>query len=233
MMLFYKAWLESRSRFLLSVLAIGGLSIMFVLLNKSVRDAITPEAITYQNYIWKAIFKGHLRDIFVILALMLGMGGLERERSYGTAGFTLTLPIARWRFTAVRGLAGMIETAALAILPALIVPLCSPLAGQNYSWLTALKYGLLWTVGGLLIFALGFLASIFFAGEYSAPIAGIGFLFAYSILADLPGVERYVVDIHDTMNGTGPHGLTTLATLSLVAFTMIGLGGYVTMRRDY
>jgi ABC-type transport system involved in multi-copper enzyme maturation permease subunit len=233
MMLFYKAWLETRTRFLLSVAALAGLSAIFVLMNQGVRESITSEAVTYPDYIWKAIFKGHLRDIFVLLALLLGMGGLERERSYGTAGFTLTLPIARWRLTAVRGLAGMMETALLAFLPAVIVPLLSPLAGQTYPWFTALRFGMLWTIGGVLIFAMGFLASIFFAGEYSAPIAAIGFLFAYSVLADVPGVERYVVDIHDIMNGTGPHGFSTLASLSLVAFSMIAVGGYVTMRRDY
>ena len=233
MMLFYKAWLESRTRFLLSLVTLAGLSAVFVFLNHDVRAAIIDHDVTYQDYIWRSIFKGHLRDMFVMLSLMLGMGGLERERSYGTTGFTLALPIPRWRFAAARGLAGMIETAVLAFLPAVIVPLLSPLAAQSYSWGTSLEYGLLWTVGGLLIFAIGFLASIVFIGEYSAPIAAIALLVAYSFTADLPGVERFVVDIHDTMNGTGPHGFPTLAAISSLAISMIGLGGYITMRKDY
>jgi ABC-2 type transport system permease protein len=169
----------------------------------------------------------------VILALMLGMGGLERERAHGTAAFTLALPIGRWRCGVARGLAGVIETVVLAFLPAVVVPVLSPLVHQSYSWAQALQYGVLWTTGGVVIFAMGFLASVLFGGEYSAPIAAIAFLFAYSITADLPGMERYIIDIQDTMNGTGPHGLKTLTWLSFTAIGMISLGAYITTGKDY
>jgi ABC-2 type transport system permease protein len=233
MMLFYKAWLESRTRFVLSLLTVAGLSTAFVLFNHDVRSAVTDHDVSYTEYIWRAIYKGHLRDIFVILALMLGMGGLERERAHGTAAFTLALPIGRWRFGVARGLAGAVETLVLAFLPAVVVPLLSPLVHQSYTWAQALEYGVLWTIGGVLIFALGFLASVLFAGEYSAPIAAIVFLFAYSITADLPGMERYIIDIHDTMNGTGPHGVKTLAWLSFAAAGIVSLAAYITTGKDY
>jgi hypothetical protein len=80
MMLLFKAWLESRTRFLLSVAALGGLSIVFVVFNHDARAAFTDRDLTYADYIFRAIFKGHLRDIFVVLALMLGMGGLGSGR---------------------------------------------------------------------------------------------------------------------------------------------------------
>lgn len=41
----------------------------------------------------------------------------------------------------------------------------------------ALQFGVLWAIGGALIFARGFLASVLFPGEYSAPIAALIFLF--------------------------------------------------------
>jgi ABC-type transport system involved in multi-copper enzyme maturation permease subunit len=233
MMLLYKAWLESRTRFLLSVLTLACLSTSFVLFNSDARAALADHNVTYADYIWKAIFKGHLRDIFVILTLMLGMGGLERERAYGTAAFTLALPIPRWRSVAARGFGGAIQTTALSFLPAVLVPALSPVVHESYSWTHALHFGVLWTTGGVLIFALGFLASVLFAGEYSAPIAAIAFLFAYSIAADLPGVERYIVDIHDAMNGTGPHGFKTLASLSATAVGMIALAAGITTGKDY
>ena len=41
MMLLYKTWLESRTRFLLSLFAMAGLSVVFVLFNHDVRTVVT------------------------------------------------------------------------------------------------------------------------------------------------------------------------------------------------
>lgn len=233
MMLLYKAWLESRTRFLLSLFAIAGLSFVFVFFNHDVRTAVVDGDVSYPEYIWKAVFKGHLRDIYVVLALMLGMGGLDRERAYGTAGYTLALPVSRWRLIAVRGFAGTMETFALASVPAILVPALSPFVHESYPWAQALQFGILWAVGGFAIFAIGFVASVLVSGEYSAPMAALTFLFAYSVVTDLPGVERYLLDIHDTMNGSGPHGLGTLTMIMLIAGLMMGLAGYVTAKKDF
>lgn len=232
-MLFYKAWLESRTRFLLSLLTLAGLSAVVVFFNHEVRTVVTDHDVSYGDYIWSGIFKGQLREIYVVLTLFLGLGGLDRERSYGTAGHTLALPVSRWRLIAVRGAAGMMETACLAFLPASLVPFLSLFINESYPWRLALQFGALWTIGGVLIFAMGFLASVLFAGEYSAPIAAIVLLFGYSITTDLPGVEHYIVDIHDVMNGSGPHGATTLAAISITALAMIWIAGYITSEKDY
>ena len=233
MMLLYKAWLESRTRFLLGLVALSGLSAVFVLFNHDVRAVVTDQNVSYGEYIWRGIFKGQLRDIFVILTLLLGLGGLDRERSYGTAGHTLALPVSRWRLIAARALTGIIETALLAILPATLVPALSPFIHESYPWRLAFQFGALWTIGGILIFAIGFLSSVLFAGEYSAAVAAIVLLFGYSITTDLPGVEHYLVDIHDVMNGSGPHDVTTLAAISIAAAATIWLAGYITSRKDY
>lgn len=233
MMLLYKAWLESRNRFVLSFLSMAGLSVAFVVFHSVVRAAVTDHAISYSEYIWKAIFQGQLRQIYVILALLLGLGGLDRERATRTAGFTLALPVSRWRLVAARGLAGVMETTVLSFLPAVLVPALSPLVHESYPWGQALEFGVLWTVGGVLLFTLGFLASVLFAGEYSAAIAAMAALFAYSIAADMPGMEHYLLDIHDTMNGTGPHGVKTLALILLAVLAMAGMAGCITTRRDY
>lgn len=232
-MLFYKAWLESRTRFLLGLLAMARLSVLFVFFNHDVRTVVTDHDVSYGEYIWRGIFKGQLRDIYVILTLLLGLGGLDRERSYGTTGHTLALPVSRWRLIAARGTAGIVETAVLAFLPASLVPALSPFISESYPWRLALQFGALWTVGGILIFAMGFLASVLFAGEYSAAIAAIVLLFGYSITTDLPGMERYLVDIHDVMNGSGPHGAAILAAISITALATIWLAGFITSRKDY
>ncbi len=233
MMLLYKAWLESRTRFLLGCLAMAGLSIVFVFFNHDVRSVVSDHDVPYAEYIWRGIFKGQLREIYVVLALLLGMGGLDRERAHGTVGYTLALPVSRLRLIAARGFTGVIETTTLSFLPATLVPVLSPWVQEVYPWGQALRFGVLWSVGGALIFTMGFLASVLFSGEYSAAVAAMIFLFAYSFATDLPGMERYILDIHDTMNGSGPHGFGTLTMISLTAVTMIGLAGFITTKKDY
>lgn len=206
MMLFYKAWLESRTRFLLSGITIAAPVVLFVFMNRDVHTGLADVNAIYSQYLWSAIYKGYLRDIFDIVVLLLGMGGLGRERACGTSGFTLALPVGRWRLTATRAAVGLAESTILAFLPAALLPLPSPLVNETYPWSLALHFAILWAFGGSFIFTMGFLASALFAGEYSAPIAAVALLFAYSIVADLPRVERYAIDIHDLMKGAGPQG---------------------------
>ena len=73
---------------------------------------------TYSQYLWSVIYKGYLRDIFVVLVQLLGMGGLGRERAYGTSGFTVTLPVSRWRLVTTRAAIGIAESTVIAFLPA-------------------------------------------------------------------------------------------------------------------
>jgi ABC-2 type transport system permease protein len=233
MMLLYKAWLESRTRFLLSVIAIVGLIALFVFMNRDVRADVADLNVTYSQYLWSAIYKGYVRDIFVVVVLLLGMGGIGRERAYGTSGFTLTLPVSRWRLIEMRAAVGLAESIIIAFLPAILLPLLSPLVNETYPWSHALHFAVLWAFGGSFVFAMGFLASALFSAEYSAPIAAVALLFAYSIVTDLPRVERYAFDIHDFMKGTGPQGPPALAAVSTSSIMLIAVAGYITRRKDF
>ncbi len=101
-MLWYKAWRESQVRFLLSAVTIAGLCIAFVVFHRE-GSAISERPLTYLEYVWRIVYKGYLRELFVLLTLLLGIGGLLRERDYGTASFTLALPVSRLRLVSVPG----------------------------------------------------------------------------------------------------------------------------------
>ncbi len=244
-MLCYKAWRESETRFLLSALTIAGLCVGFVLFHRE-GAGISDRPLTYVEYIWRIVYKGYLRELFVLLTLLLGVGGLLRERDYGTAGLTLTLPVSRIRMVLTRAAVGIVEVAALSFLPALVIPVLSPYMGQSYPWSQALQFGLLWTAGGAFIFTIGFLASIAFAGEYTAPVVAFLTLLSYSMIADLPFAERYSLDIHDIMSGTGmpyfqsnasllvgPFPWTALVIIFLVVFSLVSLAGRITLQQDF
>ncbi len=244
-MIWYKAWRESESRFLLSACTIAGLCFAFVVFHEEGAN-IADRSQTYAEYIWRIVYKGYLRELFVLLALLLGVGGLMRERDFGTATFTLALPVSRWRLVCVRATVGLTEVAMLSLLPALIIPALSPLMGEVYPFSEAVQFSLLWTLGGAFLFTIGFLASIFFSGEYTASVVAVIGMLGYSIMADLPFVDRYANDVHDVMSGVGmtffrsdiyrlvgPMPWTTLSVLLLVVCISIVIAGRITQRQDF
>ncbi len=244
-MVWYKAWRESQARFLLSACTIAGLCVAFVFFHREGAH-VADNSKTYIEYIWRIVYKGYLRQLFVILALLLGVGGLRRERDYGTAGFTLALPVSRLRLVSVRAAMGLLEVAVLAFLPALVIPALSPFVGQVYPWSQALQFSLLWTAGGAFLFAIGFLASILFGGEYTAPVIAIVAMLGYSMLADLPSLERYIIDVHDLMSGNGmyyfqpgayvligPLPWIALSAIVIVVCSSIVLAGRITQQQDF
>ena len=245
-MLWYKAWRESRARFLLSAVALAVICASFVFFHRDTSSGISDEALSYPVYVWRITYKGYLRELFMILTILLGLGGLARERDHRTVGFTLALPVSRWRLLATRVLVGFAEVILLATIPAVVLPTLSPLVGQAYPPSQAWSFAILWATVGSLIFAMSVLASVVLGGEFTAPIAALLGLVSYSFLADRPLVARYLTDIHDVMSGvdmpyfaertgilTGPLPGATLFTVLLAAAALIAIGARITSRQDF
>jgi ABC-2 type transport system permease protein len=246
MMLWYKAWRESRVRFLVSAVALAIVCAGFVFFHRDAGGGISDEPLSYPMYIWRITYQGYLRELFMILAILLGLGGLARERDRRTAGFTLALPVSRWRLLATRTMVGFGQVVLLATIPAIVLPLLSPLIGQAYPSSQAWAFAILWATVGSLIFAMSLLASVLFAGEFTAPVAAILGLTAYSFLADVRPLERYLTDIHDVMSGfdmpyfeertgvlTGPLPWATVFTLFFAGAALIVIGAWITNRQDF
>jgi ABC-type transport system involved in multi-copper enzyme maturation permease subunit len=244
--LWYKSWRESQTRFLLSGMTMATLCALFALFRNEADAAMSGEHRTYAEFIWRAVYKGYLREMFVILALLLGVGGLLRERDAGTSGFTLALPASRLTLVLVRAATGLIEVAILSTIPALVLPPISALTGQYYPAQQAWQFALLWTAGGSFIFMIGFLASSIFGGSYTAPVISFLTLLVYSLISDLPGFDKYGINIHDLMSGNGAPwfdmkgatltGPLPWAPITLLMFFVIGcvfLAGGITPRQDF
>src|SRR5258707_719664 len=91
-----KAWSESRGRFVVSAVVIAGLCAALLVFQTMFRARmleIGGRDAGYTAYAYARIYGGVVRSIFLILAILLGLGGLARERSHGTIGFTLALPV--------------------------------------------------------------------------------------------------------------------------------------------
>ncbi|HUB88294.1 MAG TPA: hypothetical protein VMA74_01050 [Dyella sp.] len=247
-MLWYKMWRESGVRFTISAAALLWMCAMVVLLQRRVR-AHADEPISYAHYIWSAVYKANVLDLFVLLVIVLGLGGLLQERAQGTAGFTLSLPVSRWRLTAVRAAMGCLQVAILALLPALLIPLLSPVVGETYSFAPAFQFSVLWADAGMVIFAMALFFSVVLPGAYSAAIASVAALLAYSILADLPPLARYpALDLIETMHGAqllasrrevslaallAPLPWLALGLYALVALCLVGAAGAIMAGKDF
>src|SRR6266496_2650334 len=156
-MLAYKAWRETRARFAVALAVVAGLAHVFIVAEATFRArmiAIGGPHTTYARFIELRIFTGVLHAAYLLLAVVLGLGGFVRERAHSTLGFTLALPVPRSHHAIARAAVGLAEVFVLALVPALLVPLCSPLVGEAYGWSTAMAFVPSWLALGALVFAL-------------------------------------------------------------------------------
>jgi ABC-2 type transport system permease protein len=245
-MLWYKAWRETRGRLLISASVLLWASLVIVLMQKGMR-AHADEPMTYASYIWAAIYKGTLRDVFIVLVIGLGVDGLLQERARGTAGFTLALPVGRFRLVAVRAGIGLAEMVFLAMLPVLVLSIGSPIVGESYALSQALEFSLLWIVCGMVIFGTAFLLAAILPGEYSSWLVSFVLLVAYSIGINVSPLRSHrALDLFQVMNGSmlpdfrqadgmliGPLPLLPLAVIALLSLGLLALANQITQRRDF
>lgn len=176
-MLAYKAWRESQVRMLISLGALIWFCALFVLFRPGVRDAAP-----FAEFIADKIYEGGLRYLFVVFVAVLGLGGLLPERARGSAAFTLSIPVTRARLTAARALVGLVEVAALALVPAVVVTILAPVVHESFPAVEALRLSASWLAGGSALFGASFFWSVVLAGPYSALATSIVTFFAYMIL---------------------------------------------------
>jgi ABC-type transport system involved in multi-copper enzyme maturation permease subunit len=247
-MLWYKAWRESRMRFLLSAAIIAAMCLVYTLFHARLYPGVAhdhPNIHTYTQYMHWTIFGGATRGLLQLSCLLLGLGGLQRDRKQSTLDFTLALPVSRLSLVGSRAAVGLIQVLALSAVPSLIVTAASHLAGQQLPLNYALRFIPLWAAGGIFTFAVSFLASVLFSSEYvSLAVAYLVYMF-YLAGARHPKLSRFHVHAADFMSGVFPHYLdgntmlwtNTYALLPIAGFLAAAMmllvaGGMVTTKQD-
>jgi ABC-2 type transport system permease protein len=122
--------------------------------------------------------------MWVMAVVLLGMGGIVREKALGTASLTLSLPVSRTRLMRVRVGLGVLEAIALAVLPWATVFGVSWVARMPVLITQVGLYVLLLIGGGLVYFATSVLVSSVVAGEYTAPALAFGVVLLSAIMFD-------------------------------------------------
>lgn len=201
--LLWKAWLETRARFSAAMIVLTILGISTVLRAPATiagwESMHTNEQMSYPMYIWLSLSHGFLQFLWIVAVVILGLGGLLRERRLGSSSFSLSLPVARSAHIAARVAVGTVEAIVLGFVPGLIVVVLSPLQGLSYPVEQALIFGALLVSAGLVFFALSFFLSHILHGEYAAPGVALGLIAAFYVLTKIPGFE--LLNVFDAMDG--------------------------------
>ena len=179
------------------------------------------------------------------ICLLLGLGGLQRDRKQGTLGFTLALPISRGRLTITRAAVGFVQIVAIALLPPLLLWVTSPLIHEQFSLSISLPFLPLWIIGGLATFSLSFLCSVIFQSEYTALAVAYVTYFFYLAAARYPRFRPYPLHIADLMGGnlghvidlhtvawTGNIPVAMLSGFLLASFLLLGIADFIAARQD-
>ena len=202
-MLVRKAWLESKARFTASAIVLTILGVSTVLRAHATiagwERIHRGEEMSYPLYIWLSLPHGFLQFLWVIAAVILGLGGLLREDALGSSGFSLSLPVSRRRHVLSRACVGAAQAVALAFIPWLIVVILSPLIQRSYPLSQALMFGTMFVLAGLIFYALGFFLSHVLRGEHAAPGVALAAIAAFYIFTKLPRFE--FLNVFDAMDG--------------------------------
>ena len=203
LMLVYKSWIETRWRFLAG-LSLLVLSSVYAVIQAT--DTIrareqfqSGEPIIYAQYIWILLHHGYLQVFWIFSALMLGLGGIWREQSIGSAGFTLSLPITRQQIVWSRAVVGLAQLFVLALSAPVIISIISPLTGNAYPLEQSLPFALLMFGGGVVFYGGAFLLSHLMQGEFATPALGISAALVFYLVTRFPQLES--VNLFDLMSG--------------------------------
>jgi hypothetical protein len=210
-MLFYKAWVETRVRFIAGLIAVSVVCIYYMnshamLVYYWTQDIQNPKGYhfewqplavhEYGWYLWHFLYDNYLQQVWGLFAVLFAFGGLIRERSSGAALFSLGLPVSRRRWLLSRLSVAVLESLALSLFAVVVILAGSSIIHQSYSHTQVLLHAMLMVGAGVFLIALGNLCFTLFPGEYLSLILtlvalGIPYLLlqGFMLNEDMLGVD--------------------------------------------
>jgi len=257
-MLWHKAWLETRWRFISALLiltVLAGSNVYDYLaaqrllpqLNSTTNSAaaeatglagVIREAIEIQKdfrgFIWYQAFSQNLTQMGVFFAILLGCGGLLSESSKGSALFTLSLPVTRKQLLGARTGAGLAQLFAIAMVPPLAIPLLAPSIGQHFTIVDALAHGVCIFVVGAVFFSLAAFLSTLFGDIWRPLLIGIGIACVIAIVSTVvPQLGIYRVMSGESYFKTGSLPWAGFLTSAVIATALLYSAAETLERRDF
>ena len=258
-MLWHKAWLETRGRFL------GGLALSVIVgcgaiydfraterllpvvrtidpatldmsgpLGAAIKESLQAQQ-SFRGFVWWQWYRQNLTYLVVIFGALLGAGGLL-AKSEGATLFTLSLPISRNRLIGTRAATGLAELLALSIVPSLILPLMAPSIGQTYSIVDVLAHGACMFVVGSVFFSLAALLSNDYADVWRPVLIACVVAAVIGMLEYIPPIGQF--GMFRVMNGESYYRQASLPWIGLlvnaaIAATLLRTAAVKLAHRDF
>jgi hypothetical protein len=201
-MLWYKAWLDTRWRFLIGLVlllctALGNaLTYPAVqgMLEEASRDGSPSGPLaseinlaaqlssTFRGYVWDQVIHHNMFYLWTLFAVLLAADGALSQRT--GAIFTLSLPVSRRRLCAVRAAADLCELGLLSLLPLLAVALTAPAVGHSYALADALIHGIHILIGGTFFYCLTLLLAAVFEDRWRPILLTLAVLIFVGVSAE-------------------------------------------------
>jgi hypothetical protein len=165
-MFLYKAWIETRARFLAGMIGVAILT-AWDLRHPRFNSTWSFLGIhDYGCYLWRSLYDEGLQQIWALSAVVLAFGGLICEKTSGTVSFSLGLPVSRrcWLFTRLATV--LMESVALSLCAALVIIVDSAAMHQTVSLSQVLLHTALIVAAGVFLIAFGNLCYSLFPGNY-------------------------------------------------------------------
>jgi hypothetical protein len=236
--LWHKAWLDTRWRFVL------GLAVLLLVAAGGVLaygnfQAMPPEMFVpgYRDYVWTFWIRGTLRQLWALFAVVIGAGGLLSQARRGGGLFMLALPVTRGSLLWTRASVGLAEIAALTIGPTLAIVLLSPLVGQTFSVSDALVFGVCAFVGVSTMFAATTLLSTMLPEAWGPPLIVLCAVTLLGFARDLAGLPMSVsllaVTTGESYFRDGQVPVAGLIAAAVLTAAMLHIARVSLTRRDF
>jgi ABC-type transport system involved in multi-copper enzyme maturation permease subunit len=246
-MLHYKAWLDTRSGFILALLVL--VFQVVALFMSYPMDPVTtfpngalgvaademPRLRTndFRGYVWLRFFSTTILVFWPFLAMRLAGTGFERAAG---REYLLSLPVRRWRVIATRLSVVLAEIAVITVIPSLLLCAMAPLVGQRYPVGDALVHSAIVVIGGFGLVGL----TIFVR-------AVINDWLAYALIGTAVVVYGVITFLVGDLNGHSVFRLLSgadyffyeqvpwggLALSAGLGFTLVLLSAYIIEQRDF
>jgi len=191
----------------------------------------------YRSYVTTQLFQQELPQMWCLFAMLLGAGGIVSQAMRGGGLYTLSLPVSRQQIVAARAGVALLELLALAAVPAVIVTLLSPAVDQSYSLADGLVHAALLFGGGAVFFSFTFLMSSIFTDIWRPPAIMAALFFIIATIRMLsPGFTRFTlapVITGASYFATGDVPWTALMLSVLTSTVLLFLAGRIVARRDF
>jgi len=238
-MLWSKAWLETRVRFLICLIGITALCGYNVF--RMDTGLTSPVNL---GYYYSVLHSSHSQLVMMwILAVnFVTMGGLLREKAVGAASFSLALPFSRLHLMCVRISVSLVQSIALIVIPWTAMFLMGSVVGKTHSISQALFHVVLLVGGGTVLYAIALLTSSLVEGEYTAPMVSFGILVLVVSQLDSPSLRAFSPlhlmagsKYYNTHSGllVGPVPWVPIAAFALVAALLVALSVKAIQMREF